>query len=1774
MEREDPPLLGNNRNIYQRFFADLYRQEVSPPPTPTPDLNQEELEQQQEEERAQQEEEEKKKKASKDKGKPGKPGSAPKPDPKATKAKDGKAKSGASTPAVADPVEAEFPPPPPEEPVVQSDGRYDEEIKLLEEDTSNLIERNKESLADLQRRREQLFLVEEVKHFDAETAMEHAEKLVTGCINIARIIRQQDVEFSSTYKVPSVLEQAKPFNPDDAPSEWQSKSFASTKKVNVMSSIGLNSSFNRTASGGKKKEKRHVEDAALLTAERSSMTRMNAIANHLVNPRFAPPGYKPALQAKLRANAEATSVVQLKYVQPLPACPLRLSQLTEGTGMDTPVLLCAEPTSLHFTGYKPGGTYEQTIKIRNVSQIARRCRVIPPTTAHFSVSLHKPLVCLKSFESPQMKTSASIVLRQQNGTAEQNSSGLIAPGMAVSYVVRFNPDSLSNFEDRLQVCSEWNSFEVVLQATRPPPMLSLPDVIECGYCILQGTKKQILKVMNSGGDSSFCFSSDAQRPLPDDERELIVTPFTIKPKTFSLRSGECQDVSIVFSPEAEESYCSEVYLFCDNGDAMRYCMKGEGTAATITLASINDNVVNNDSPFMTNNTLLTFDELSVGGVSGKSVTYYNPTEVAVRFHWRLLTLNQDTGETMTDGSVFGVTPAQGSFKPRAHKRFNIEFHPNVAASYKTQMQLVLEGVNANSAVKHPFETTTPVLDASVDSFGFFSSGLFSDAIDKAASEQVAAVSVVEAIGAAKPLDIALHPAVIANLSAPYVAGAMLLSQRQIHLVNNSMCSAWFCFDPTEEDTRMIQTGSTVQLQQLAKLRTKQVEDEARIQERGLRVMFSPHMGCVNPGSTVVVTMQYAFIRAGLLDLIVECAVQRIPQPLQLKLMGEVQGATVRVDPEVIDFGVIHGVNEAESRVTLYNDSEVLLNFDLVSPVDVKREQQWLLARQQRQQQREAEIEHYKQKWGTAIPPDAFPEEAEEEFAPLYSFVPDSGKLLPHQNMVVSIFYEPIGETTIKDVIEVRTKGAEAKQVEVLGEVQSPKACIYPSTVELQEAFMAVPVTRTVELRNLSSIETAFQWAIIEDTALAHTTFSVPSGVLKAGEKKKIDITITVHRPGPLKLLIPCCLAGVAQPVACAVTCADVVGAKMSFTISPERPVDPPLDHEDGRTASEFCDHLMQNLVNGILGDDPLQWLPAVEFGTVPLGQLAEQYLTIRNHSGSRVDFECSFAQYKIREDYPTLLQRAKEGPSNKAGTILGDAHEKTMPFGSKGGASFVADRTKAKVVQKLTGLAVDQAGGRGLAFMMDQSPQTPYCIPPGGIIVLPLRCAANLPGVYEDEVVVYANPDKGLPEARIPVRVEVAGSVLKVHKITTGITAGVNEASLKFQPLVLSEAAPAVSKQLHLANACPTTLDVEWRATGPHSDRFRVEPMTTRMAPGATQCFTVHFAAPEAATASATFSSLWECRPQIGLPLRLDVAASIIAPSLEVNPRTVKFLNCPATDPQLVKTIRLTNSQSKSLQFTVTMEAEAGSTLEITKLTKICDPADPEPTAPAKVPLRSKVQLFSHESLDVTVAFVPSQCSAFEAVDEVEAGNTHVRHVAAHVRVHFGSLDQNVPVECSVHFPFLTLDRAALAFEAAANDAAWPKTIELCNRSIVPAEYEICYVSNPKPVSTQAAAPPAPTPGERLKNAVEQVRPIDDAAAFQISPMRGVVPGKTHNQAGTAKLTVAFTPPSAAPFCSMYKIDVRNGIGCELELKGSKPLQEHSDIMFKTMPSAAATYGH
>jgi len=123
------------------------------------------------------------------------------------------------------------------------------------------------------------------------------------------------------------------------------------------------------------------------------------------------------------------------------------------------------PHVIQFTNYEPLQIKEQILRLRNKDKVARSVKIIAPDSKLFSVV---PCKKLKTTGGP--KTASEV----------DTMSSRVAPGMEVSYTVRFSPEAKIDYSFDLTVVTEREKFIVPIRAVGCKALLDFPDVLNFG----------------------------------------------------------------------------------------------------------------------------------------------------------------------------------------------------------------------------------------------------------------------------------------------------------------------------------------------------------------------------------------------------------------------------------------------------------------------------------------------------------------------------------------------------------------------------------------------------------------------------------------------------------------------------------------------------------------------------------------------------------------------------------------------------------------------------------------------------------------------------------------------------------------------------------------------------------------------------------------------------------------------------------------------------------------------------------------------------------------------------------------------------------------------------------------------------------------------------------------------------------------------------------------------------------------------------------------------
>ncbi|KAK0139467.1 Deleted in lung and esophageal cancer protein 1 [Merluccius polli] len=418
-----------------------------------------------------------------------------------------------------------------------------------------------------------------------------------------------------------------------------------------------------------------------LAEERDALRKLKERQNFLRNPRFLPPHVNSLVRARSKGEESWRGDTALG--------PLST------TDESVPVFQ-ANPQVVFFTEYTVGQVYETSVELKNLTASCRHVRVLPPTTTYFSIGLGR--------------------FPGQGGT--------VAPGMSCKHTVRFAPDSLADYEDYIVVETQAPyPLLVPLVAWRPPPILTLPRVLHCGYSLVGGVKFVEHLVRNEGlSTGTFCIIPKSQWPA-SNLRSVVMSsfaeepPFAISPSLFQLQPGQATMVEVVFFPTADESFCQDFTIVCDNCQVKYISVQGEGQSIALELISVSGEKtlpVLGEVRDRTAEHFVRFASCNPHCVERKAVVIRNNTDLDLPFFWQIMRPNLQlslpgeeadlarvhfhpaTGDPCPligpPDDVFHVCPVMGRLAPRQDQEFEFSYLPQELQDHHSVCQLVVRDV--------------------------------------------------------------------------------------------------------------------------------------------------------------------------------------------------------------------------------------------------------------------------------------------------------------------------------------------------------------------------------------------------------------------------------------------------------------------------------------------------------------------------------------------------------------------------------------------------------------------------------------------------------------------------------------------------------------------------------------------------------------------------------------------------------------------------------------------------------------------------------------------------------------------------------------------------------------------------------------------------------------------------------------------------------------------------------------------------------------------------
>ncbi|XP_076773714.1 deleted in lung and esophageal cancer protein 1 isoform X1 [Arvicanthis niloticus] len=618
--------------------------------------------------------------------------------------------------------------------------------------------------------------------------------------------------------------------------EYTMDSWSSTSKTKEKAKVAVKAT---TPSNKKWMEHLQVPQRAL---DRRLLARMQNRNHFLKNPRFFPPntphGGKSLIVPSRKPERRGS-----------------LNAEPEWSCADAPVFL-AKPSVGFFTDYEIGPVYEMVIALQNTTATSRFLRVLPPSSPYFALGLGM----------------------------FPGKGGIVAPGMTCQYIVQFIPDCLGDFDDFILVETQSpHTLVIPLQARRPPPVLTLSPVLDCGHCLIGGVKITKFICKNVGFSvGKFCIMPQKSWP-PPSFRAVATTgfveqpPFGVMPSVFELAPGYAILLEVLFLPTGLGKAEATFIIVCDNCQTKEVVIVGTGQLVALDLIYISGGKSEPDPGELKDLTaqyFIRFEPENVQSTARKQLIIRNATHVELAFHWQIMKPNLQPlmpGEMHSADSIkchpdretaFSIIPEKGILQAHSDHEFILSFSPYELKCFHSVLQMVLE------AVPEPLSSGTENL------------GDYSYSVDDVI------VLEIEAKGLAEPFQVLLEPYALIIPGENYIG---ITVKKDFKMWNNSKSPIRYMWE------------------KLSHCHIIEVE---------------PCTGVIEPNEVGDFELNLTGGVPGPTSQDLECEIKDSPFPVVLHIEASFKGPVVVIDVPALQFGLLRLGRKASISIQIRNVSQL------------------------------------------------------------------------------------------------------------------------------------------------------------------------------------------------------------------------------------------------------------------------------------------------------------------------------------------------------------------------------------------------------------------------------------------------------------------------------------------------------------------------------------------------------------------------------------------------------------------------------------------------------------------------------------------------------------------------------------------------------------------------------------------------------------------------------------------------------------------------------------
>ncbi|XP_057411803.1 deleted in lung and esophageal cancer protein 1 isoform X2 [Balaenoptera acutorostrata] len=1063
--------------------------------------------------------------------------------------------------------------------------------------------------------------------------------------------------------------------------------------------------------------------------ERLLLARMESRNRFLKNPRFFPPNTPFGGKSLLFPPKKPALIGEFQDGELEESCA------------DTPVFL-AKPSIAFFTDYEIGPVYEMVISLQNTTSTSRHLRVLPPSTPYFALGLGM----------------------------FPGKGGMVAPGMTCQYTVQFFPDCLGDFDDFILVETQSaHALLVPLQARRPPPVLTLSPVLDCGYCLVGGMKVTRFICKNVGFSvGKFCIMPKKSWPPPSFRAVATIgfveqPPFGILPSVLELAPGQAVFVQVLFLPTSLGKAEQTFIIVCDNCQIKELVTTGIGQLVALDLIYVSGEKSQPEPGELTDLTaqhFIRFEPENLQSTASKLLIIRNATHVELAFRWQIMKPNLRSlmpGETYSPDSIkshpdretaFSIAPDMGALKPHTDHEFLLSFSPREPGDFHSVLQMVLEEVPEPMSLdlENPKDPSYSVDDV--------------------------IVLEIEVKGSVEPFQVLLEPYALIIPGENYVGmtvkkdfkmwnnskSAIRYTWGKIsdcHVIEVEPCAGtigtagaeggagWgrrargergLCRGPWPSDPLQPQPGPVVG-KESAKARYLSPATEGTCP-----CFLSPQLTFPLPLSepSEVEDFQLNFTGGvpGPTSQNLLCEIKDSPSPVVLHVEAAFKGPALVIDVSALQFGLLRLGQRATNSIQIRNVSQLPATWSM-------KESRVCL------------------------------QERQEGVSP-FVIEPSSGQVQPLGECRVSITLEARHCQCLQTVLELEVVNGTCSHLPVYAEVQEPYVYLQSSQVEVTNLYVGVPTETPVTLISGTLLPTQFHWGKLLGLQASFCTAKVSPrrGTLGPSEERQLSLELTAHTQEELMdLALPCNVSGMKEPLVLGIS-GKPRGLQVAIAISAE----------DGDSSTELWPGHPERL--------------HLDFGSaVPLRTRVTRQLILTNCSPIQTPFTLKFEYFGS----PANSLRQKPSRPDMPPALLKMARMREL----------LAKREQLEFMESML------SHGKGAAFFPHLSQGVLGAHQKLGI---DLTACANMWGEYWDSLICTVGD---LPPAVIPVHMVVVGCPISSHRTARYTTDQIQkEPVVRFGTRV--SGGDTVTRILRLSNSSPCDIRLDWETYAPEDRADRL----------------------------------------------------------------------------------------------------------------------------------------------------------------------------------------------------------------------------------------------------------------------------------------------------------------------------------------------------------------